>query len=113
MTEWTEVNEIGEAHDFGVDKTIEGLYMSSKSNVGPNKSMMYQLKKSDGTTVSVWGSTALDGKMSRVEMGDEVRIVYNGKKETEKGGRSYHDYSVYFRKVGFSKLSDDVRSTLQ
>jgi hypothetical protein len=88
--------EMAPAHDFEITPEIEGVYLGKQEDVGPNHSKLYRLKTADGATISVWGSTALDSKMSNVGEGDQIRIEYLGKKKSPTAGRSpYKDFAVY------------------
>jgi len=56
---------------------IEGVFIKAKDDVGPNKSMLYTIETSEGVK-NVWGATILDEKMSVVNVGDKIKIVYKG-----------------------------------
>ena len=76
---------------------IFGTYKGSKSNVGPNNSMVYLIRE-DGKDedTSVWGSTVLDGRFEEVPVGSRVKIEYLG---MEKGKRAtYKNYKVVYVK---------------
>lgn len=73
---------------------VEGVLKQVKTQVGPNESNLYILQREDGD-IGVWGSTALDGRMSEVKLGDTVKIVYLGKEKSEKTGRIYKAFEVY------------------
>lgn len=106
MINWNKYNEVSAASS--TDKmwpakdqilkegdSIEGRYVAKKENVGTNNSNIYYLDV-DGERVGVWGSTVLDTKFSQIAIGKMVAIEYLGKKQFEKGGRSYHDFKVGF-----------------
>jgi len=82
----------------GKDSEIQGVYTGSNANVGPNKSMMYYLKKEDKTSIGIWGSSLLDKRFEGIKIGEEVKIIYLGK-ATGKSGRDYHNFEVYHRPV--------------
>jgi hypothetical protein len=63
-----------------------------------NNSKVYELEIGD-EILGVWGTSILDQKMAKVEVGDEVRIIFNGKKVSEKTKRQYKDFTVQHRKV--------------
>lgn len=69
---------------------IEGTYIKKQENVGKNKANLYTLETDEGERKAIWGSTVLDDKMSEVEIGDLIRITYQGEDE-DKG---YHKYLV-------------------
>lgn len=56
---------------------IEGIYVTKKSNTGPNKANLYTIN-CEGVLKNVWGSTILDDKMSLVSEGQIIRITYTG-----------------------------------
>lgn len=72
---------------------IEGKFTRMKNNVGPNDSTLLTIETSEGPT-SVWANAVLETKFEQVPVGSPVRITYLGMKDSEKGGRSYHDYKV-------------------
>lgn len=88
---WTPENEGDE---------LVGIYQLKSTNVGPNKSNVYEVKRHDGTIVSLWGSTVIDSKFDDptdpITVGEEVRIVFNGKRVGKRGGQ-YKDFSVFHR----------------
>lgn len=63
---------------------VEGVLLIVKHDVGPNKSLLYNIETSQGVK-SVWGSAVLDEKMALVRLGDRVKITYKGKGEAKKG----------------------------
>lgn len=93
--DWTEVG-IGPTWDFKNEKELTGKYLAKEEGVGQNKSILYKIKKSDGSEIGVWGNTLLDDKFSRISIGCEVRLVYLGM-ETSKAGKQYHSFKVYFK----------------
>ena len=72
---------------------VVGIYLSSQSEVGSNKSMVYNLEQPNGKIISVWGSTVLDSKFKLVKFGDDIRIIYLGKVKPDKG-REYKDFKI-------------------
>ena len=78
---------------------IIGLLVRVEENVGPNNSKMYYLE--DAKThedKGVWGTTALDGRMATVKVGEEVKIVYLGLEASKKrAGAKYKNFTVYHR----------------
>ena len=91
MADWQEVGG-GESEMWNREGSIEGVYTNSRSNVGPNDSMVYTLKTKDGD-VGVWGSTVLDSKFEQIAKGSEVRITSLGKAKSQRG-IEYYDYKV-------------------
>jgi len=65
---------------------IEGILVGKDSEVGENKSWMYNIETSEGVK-NVWGSAILDSRMKFVKVGMKVKITFNGLGEG-KAGRS-------------------------
>ena len=100
---WQKV-EIAPTWDFEKNKTIEGAFVGVEENVGPNNSKMYTIETVNGDKLGVWGNAVLDTRMKNLEIGEEVKIEYLGKEESQKTkGRSYHNFEVYHRKPAFQK----------
>lgn len=57
---------------------IEGVLLGKEDEVGVNKSKAYAIETKDGKKLMVWGTTVLDNKMKYVEIGNKVRITYQG-----------------------------------
>ena len=107
---WQEVNPDTEnMWNFREQKTIQGVYVAKKENVGENNSNIYVLNTNDGKKIGVWGSVVLDSRFEQIQQGAEVKIEYLGKTKGEKGGREYHNYKVYQRAIPFEEVeSDDI-----
>lgn len=104
--EWEEVVET-QADVFAFEKegdSLVGVLSEVQEDVGENNSMLYKLEKKDGSLVAVWGSTVLDGKMSKIEIGQEIKIVYKGKIEVQNSKRSYRSYDVFAKPVAFKEV---------
>jgi len=71
---------------------VSGFYISNQSEVGTNKSMVYNLEQPNGKIISVWGSTVLDNKMKLVKIGDDLKIVFLGEKKGK--DRAYKDFKI-------------------
>lgn len=92
MADWQEVGGGDSSDMWNREGSIEGVYINSKSNVGPNNSMVYTIRTKDGD-VGVWGSTVLDSKFEQISTGSEVRVTSLGKQKSQRG-TEYHDYKV-------------------
>ena len=93
---WKENNpksEDSNIWDKEAEPVLEGKLSQIETNVGPNESTLYSIKKDDGTVVKVWGSTVLDDRFLGVLAGTYVRVSYKGLTKG-KNGKSYHNYSV-------------------
>lgn len=103
--EWKKIEQTNsEEWDYQTTPELIGVLTAKDENIGPNNSNLYRIEKTDGTSMGAWGSHVLDGKMKSIEIGEEVKIVYLGKKTSEKTGRSYHDFDVYHRPVPMTKV---------
>lgn len=89
---------------------IMGILTDKQEQVGPNNSMYYTVEKKDNhEVVGIWGSTALDTKMKKVHVGQEIRIVYKGKlKSTKRAGATYKDFDVFFRNAKADDYDFDI-----
>lgn len=104
--DWTEVS-IGSENMWDRESPIEGSLVGIKSDVGSNNSMLYILKTDKGN-VSLWGSTVLDTKFEGIAKGTMIRIEPLGLVKSEKTGRSYHDYKVFYREQPFTEVVDEI-----
>jgi hypothetical protein len=89
---WTEKTlEAGDVWDK--EEPIEGKFVKTETNVGPNGSNMYTIETDKGE-MKVWGSTVLDDKLLGVIPNTYVKIEYEGKLRGKKGNE-YHSYKVF------------------
>jgi len=72
---------------------IEGELVQVQENIGPNDSMLYSLKTPEGVT-NVWGATILDQRMALVNLGDKLKITYQGKAEAKPGKNAAKIFKV-------------------
>ena len=76
--------------------TIEGLYIEKNGNIGVNNATIHILENETKTKIGIWGSTVLDRKLEKVPFGTEIKVVYLGRKPSEKrAGKEYHDFQVF------------------
>jgi hypothetical protein len=95
---WKKIEvQSGDTWDYKNDKEIQGVLLSKEENVGPNNSKMYKLQTPDGKEIGVWGSTVLDLRFGKIEIGEEIKLIYLGKEKSPKTGREYHSFEVYHR----------------
>ena len=100
MSDWVKVSmEDNLVHDFEIEKEVQGILKNKKENLGQNNSRLYEIELDDGVITAVWGSTVLDNKMSKVAMGQQVKIVYLGMETNPKTKRSYKNFDVYYKDV--------------
>lgn len=76
-------------------ESVEGYFVDLREDVGDNKSNIYSLKDDDGNVSTFWGTFVLDDQLSKVAIGTYVKIQYDGKVKSKKGGRAYHSYEVF------------------
>jgi len=93
--------ERNETHDWEKDKVLEGRFINSrKVNTVNGESWLYTIEKEDGKKVDVWGKTLLDSFFHNIPLGSKVRITYQGKLKSQKGGRSYHAFVMEYDDTG-------------
>lgn len=97
MSDWTEVGGGDGADMWDRQGSVQGVYTTSRSGVGPNKSMVYTLKTDKGE-IGVWGSTVLDSKFEQIERGSEVKVTSLGKAKSQTG-KEYNDFKVEVKPV--------------
>lgn len=106
--DWVKVEPVkGEVFDFDKEKSLTGVYIAKEENVGPNASTLYHLESDEGERVSVWGNAVLDSRFSLIKPGMEVKIEYLGKVASQKGGREYRNYEVFYREAPFKKAGNE------
>src|SRR3990167_423589 len=84
---------------FNLFSWLDIHHSGMQTNVGPNNSNMYDLETKNGV-IGVWGNAVLNTRMMNIQPGEEVKIVYGGLLKSEKSGRSYHSFNVFYRKKG-------------
>jgi hypothetical protein len=96
---WEEIDaadsEIFHFPDDG--KELTGTLLQVDEDVGTYGSKLYHIETEGGLS-AVWGSQVLDRRLQRVNIGDEIKIVYKGIRTSEKSGREYKDFAVLVRK---------------
>lgn len=98
-SEWTEIRGGDEFKFENEGDSVEGELVNVRSDVGENKSMMYDIKTENGLK-AIWGSKILDEKMRVVKLGQKVKIVFKGKEKAKTGGREYLVYEVFVKQEG-------------
>jgi hypothetical protein len=86
-----------------------GHFIGKKEGIGKYNSTIYNIKlekvgnekdldgpASEGDTVEVWGSGALDYKMREISVGEKIMIKWEGKKQKEDSNDNpFHAYEVF------------------
>ena len=104
MSKWKEITP-GTVWNYKEEKkgaTFIGVFIEKEENVGENSSNVYSFKTEDGEIRTIWGSTLLDIRFKNLEAGEEVKVEYLGKEQSEKRkGATYHNFRVFHRKPDF------------
>lgn len=97
-----------ETHDWTKDKVLEGLYTQKRIITTSNgDSNLYTVEKKDHKIVDVWGNSMLDSFFKNMKSGTTIKIIYMGKVQSKKGGRSYHSYEFeYDDSTAVEEISD-------
>lgn len=86
---WTELQNsdaIGIGGDEGQRKTAGGLLVKIEYDQGKKKnSAVYELIQSDASSLRVWGSAAIDRKLSVATVGKFIRLKFVGIEQTSDG----------------------------
>jgi hypothetical protein len=105
MSEWIEVKRDVEEKEKNnkwepevIGETIQGIYIEKEEDVGQYSSTLYTIKTKEGE-MKFWGSTVLDNLMSKVPLGHEIRISYQGKQPSKRGKNPWKDYKILHRKM--------------
>ncbi len=107
---WTEISADTDSEVWDRKDPIEGRLLDKRSNVGPNESWLYKLKVEDGI-VTVWGSTVLDTKFESIEVGSRVKIEPQGEVKSEKTGRKYQDFKVFYKSSSYKEAGEEEIDT--
>lgn len=94
---WKEVNPTDwpEQWDYKTETELIGILIEKEPDVGQNKSMLYTIEKEDGTKLTIWGTTVLDSRLAGIEIGEKVKIVYDGEAEPKPGRKPTKLFKVY------------------
>jgi len=94
IEEWEKI-EVAPTWDFKEEPEFVGVFVSAESEVGPNKSNLYNFRIIDGSIVAIWGNTILDSRFKNLVAGQKVKIVFVGKVKSPKTGREYNSFEVF------------------
>ena len=84
---------VGIGEKEGQRKKAGGLLVEIKHDVGENHSTVYELVQQDGESLTVWGSTTIDGKLNRSDIGKFIKMEFLGI-AVGNSGRKYKDIEV-------------------
>jgi len=105
--EFRQADETWSYQDAEAGDSREGLLVSIRRDVGPNNNFVYTLQDKDDRLIDIWGCAVLDHHLSNLDPNKwGVKLVYDGKKVPEDGGRKYHAFTIY--KVPADEAIDDV-----
>lgn len=76
---------------------VVGKLVMIKEITDPFENSLYTIEQEDGQLVSVWGSSNLNPKMSKIKKGQLVRIVFTGLKKLEGRGQPMKCFDVYVK----------------
>lgn len=94
--------------------TLFGDFIGVKTDVGPNKSRLYEIAAFQGEGkdllgVAVWGSAALDRLFDSayppIQTGDRIGIIYLGEKPTNRGLNPVKLFALKVLRAGQKKVS--------
>ena len=78
-------------------EVLQGFLTLKRPREG-DRSAYYQITDSNNELHIVWGSAVLDDRMQTVEIGEEVKITFNGTKPSSKGKHPMKLFEVMHRK---------------
>ena len=80
-------------HDFDTESEVVGTLISIDKGVYGD-----QYKIEEGKDIFTVGTyEVLKYKINESDIGKRIKIVYNGEKDSEKGGKKYKDFTVYIK----------------
>ena len=82
-----------------IGDSIQGIYLTKKTNVGSYSSIVYVIKNEDGQ-FDVMGTTGLNNAFKSIPTGYEVAIIYKGEKPSKPPRNPYKIFQVFKRKPG-------------
>jgi hypothetical protein len=103
---WKKVESNGAFHNFDEEKELVGIYVQKKEHQGDFDSTKIYIKKENGEVVNFFANSVLDDRMTQIQLGDTVKIVYMGKKKS-KTGRMFKDWEVFSKPTPKSSDSPD------
>lgn len=105
--DWSKVDTNQPMHDFLVNPSAQGTLVEVKRDIGPNLAKIYVLKQEDGTEIGVWGGTIIDDKMSRIPVGNMVKIDFLGVDKTKDGKRTFKNFDVFTKAAPMVRVESE------
>lgn len=87
--------ESGQSASWGESEVLIGKYVRMKTNVGMHGSNVYIVHGEDGSELSVWGSTVINGRFEEIPIGSMVKIEPLGETKSKQGTK-YKDYRIMY-----------------
>lgn len=72
---------------------ISGILIGIDEDIGKFGSTIYHIETEAGKQLNFFGSTVLTDKMKYVKVGDKIKIVFKGKRVSDRG--EYNDFDVF------------------
>lgn len=96
---WVKVeDEINDDSEIWKPETIGeykvGKYLNKEENVGLESNSTLYFFKNEKEKWKVWGSKLLNSLMDKVDLGKEVKIIYQGKRKSQNGAY-YKIFEIY------------------
>lgn len=106
---WTEEakNDKEKEKTVYVGTVIEGVYENKRTNVGENGATVYEVRTEEHGLLSVWDTTVLRDKMSKVAVGSKVRIEMTGSQKPKNGGKAYFLFKVFHAPAPMTEVDPD------
>ena len=105
---WTELENsdaIGLGDKEGQRQKAGGLLVRVEYDQGPKKnSAVYEFVPADGESVRVWGSVAIDRKLSPAKIGKFIRLEFEGIEQSKSGD----DFKAIKVSVWDGRLTDKM-----
>jgi hypothetical protein len=104
-----EVGEIEIYHFEEEGDQIIGTYKGKEEEVGQHNSNLYHIETLNGLE-AIWGSTVIDSRMSKVQIGNRVKIVYDGLK-VGKNKATYKAFKIFQKEAPFEEVGETPSSS--
>ena len=89
-----------------VGNVIEGVYVGQQGGIGENGATLYKIQTKEHGLLSVWSTTVLADKFSKITIGSDVRIEKTGSQKPKSGGKAYFTFKVFSRPAPMVEVAD-------
>jgi hypothetical protein len=87
----------GDSWDFKTNKSLIGVFKGTHQAVTKyGEKTVYDMEDDKGKSVSIWESAQIKRGFDGVEIGTEMRIVYQGKGQS-KNGQPVNEFKFFFK----------------